>query len=233
MAGGRRTMMRYLNLPTSGEELAIRGRHEFVNEEGDAWGTEDWEWHQVTGSPTLTWRSEWRGEWSGQAFALLGHAVVSPEGVERLKMRLERQGHPSQLVTLTTMGDSVLLHDDAEVQEIDLPAGFALFALQPSLARFALPFDLASEQRELAMTLYLRPSPPIRRLSARAVKFGYTPLGLREFTVKEQALRGKGWRLEVPGQPAQEAWFERNGTCLLWKVEGSWEARLVEWQTFG
>lgn len=225
--------MRYLNRPSPAEELTVRGRYDCVDGAGAVWGMEAWEWFRYSGSEGQAWRSEWKGEWAGQSFTLLGQAVFSPEGLERLKMRLERAGQPSQAVTLTTMPDSILAHYDEVVEEVELPAGYAVFAPQPSLARLAFPFDLASEQRELAMTYYLRPSPPARPLGARPVKFGYTPLGLQAFTVKGQEVRAKGWRMVVPGLAAQEAWFERNGTCLLWRVEGSWEARLVEWQTFG
>jgi hypothetical protein len=221
--------MRYLNRPSPAEELSVRGRYECADEAGVVWGAEDWEWFRFGGSQEQVWRSEWQGEWAGQRFTLLGQAVVSPEGLERLKMRLERAGQPAQAVTLTTMPDSILAHYDEAVEEVELPVGYAVFAL----ARLAFPFDLASEQRELAMTYYLRPSPPARPLSARPVKFEYTPLGLQVFTVKGQEVRAKGWRMVVPGLPTQEAWFERNGTCLLWRVEGSWQARLVEWQTFG
>ncbi len=228
--------MRYLYRPSGVEELVVRGRYEFVSAAGAVWGSEGWERYRNEGSPVQTWRSEWSGEQAGQRFALLSHTVVSPDGLERLKLRLLLPGRPAQQLTVTPMPDSVLVNDGETMEELALPPGYGLFAPPPSLARFAFPFDLASEQREVGMVYGMRLRLRAGTVRGRAVKFGYTPLGLQGFEVQGNPLRGRGWRMEVPGLPVQEGWFDRNGNCLLWRVEEGeqgWEARLVEWMTFG
>ena len=227
--------MRYLYRPTEPEEVIVRGRYEFVTANGVGWATEEWERYRNEGTPVQTWRSEWGGERDGQRFRVLAHSVVTPEGMERLKLRLNVRGGSQQNLTLTFMPDSIFVHDNDEFKDVALPP-YGLVAPQPSLARFAFPFDLASRQRELAMTFLVRLPPDMSHLQYRATKFAYTPLGLQDFTIKRQTIRTKGWRMEVPGLPAQEGWFDRNGTCLRWHVEAgkaSWEARLVDWMRFG
>ncbi|MBA3533406.1 MAG: hypothetical protein H0T73_15915 [Ardenticatenales bacterium] len=224
--------MHYLYRPSPAEELLVRGRYEVVDALGAHWATEAWECYRNGGSPVQSWRSEWQEE---AGTRLLTHTVISPEAVERLKMRLLTPGLPSHTITVTPMDDAVMVNNEGEISEIELPEGYGLFAPLPSLARLAFPFDLASEQREIGMVLLLRLY-RTERLYLRPVKFGYTALGLREFTVRSATLLGKGWRMEVPGLLSQEGWFDRNGTCLLWRVEegsSAWEARLVEWIRFG
>lgn len=227
--------MHYLYRPTQVEELIVRGRYDFYNkdeQDGTIWGTEHWERYRNSGSPIQTWRSEWHDQ--GKGITLLTHSVVSPDGIERLKLRLKSQQQPQNL-TLTPMFDSILIHDDKEISDLALPPYYGMVTELPSLARFAFPFDLANQQRELAMTFLLRLQSPIERLDYRLTKFAYMPLGLQDLTVKAQTVRCKGWRMEVPGLPPQEGWFDRNGTCLLWRVHqgaASWEARLTQWFTF-
>lgn len=228
--------MRYLYRPSQQEELSVRGRYDFVDAAERVWATETWERYRNSGSPVEAWRSEWQGSHAGQAFALLSHAVVSPEGVERLKLRLTLPDQPHHTLTLTLMPDSILVNDNGAHQEVALPPGYGLVTPLPSLARVAFPFDLASEQRELAMTYLVRVQPGALQPLLRATKFGYTPLGLRDFAIRDETLRAKGWRMEVPGLPPQSGWFDRHGTCLLWSVEGGatpTTARLVTWQRFG
>ncbi len=227
--------MRFLYRPSAREELLVRGRYEFVDAAGSTWASEQWERYRNDGSPVQTWRSEWRGQWAGQPFVLLAHSVVSPDGLERLKLQWEGAARVQPL-TVTTMADSVLVNDSGTINEVALPPGYGLFAPLPSLARFALPFDLASEGRELAMLFFVRWRQRDARLTSRPAKFGYAPLGLREMTVQGKSLRARGWRLDAPGLPMQEGWFDRNESCLLWAVadgERAWEARLVEWMSFG
>ncbi|MDQ4078409.1 MAG: hypothetical protein M3220_19460 [Chloroflexota bacterium] len=228
--------MRYLYRPSEVETLMVRGRYDFVNGDGEVWASEVWERYQNDGSPVQTWRSEWTGEREGQRFALVSHSVVSPEGLERVKLRLILPDYPQQNLSVTTMPDSVLVNDDGDYDERALPAGYGIFAPQPSLARFAFPFDLASEERELGIVFFVRLRLQGGRLHGRPTKFDYTPLGLRDFEVRAKSVRGKGWRMEVPGLPRQEGWFDRNGTCLHWVVDDgkrSWEAQLADWLTFG
>lgn len=228
--------MRYLYRPTPAEELVVRGRYDFTNVAGETWATESWEQYRASVADMQVWRSEWQGERDKQPFAMLGHTLVSPDGVERLKLRLMIPAQPSRTVTLTPGRDFLEVSEAGEWQEVALPAGFGLVLPLPSLARFGFPFDLASENRELAMTYLVRPRLHKGKFSMRATKLEYNPLGLREIEVKGQTLRAKGWRAEVPGLPTREGWFDRNGTCLRWRVENgdeSWEANLVEWMTFG
>lgn len=229
--------MHYLYRPTQVEELIVRGRYDFYiynkdGQDGSIWGTEEWERYRNSGSPVQTWRSEWHDQ--RQGMTLLTHSVVSPDGIERLKLRLKSQ-QQQQNLTLTPMFDSIMIHDDKQIDDLALPPYYGIVTELPSLVRFAFPFDLASEQRELAMTFLLRLEARRGRLAYRLTKFGYKPLGLQELSVKGQILRCKGWRMEVPGLPTQEGWFDRHGTCLLWRVHqgaSSYEARLTEWLTF-
>ena len=227
--------MHYLYLPTASEELIVRGRYEFVGQNGVVQASEKWERYRNEGSPVQTWRSELIGQQVGYNFKLLAHSVVSPDGIERLKLRFNPTRGTQQNLTLTFMPDSVFVHDNKQFKDMALvPAG--VVAPQPSLARFAFPFDLARNQQEPAMTFLIRLLPDAERLAYEAMKFAYTPLGLQRFTIKDQAIRVKGWRIEARGLPTQEAWFDRNGTCLLWEVQdgvASWRAELVEWIKFG
>lgn len=222
--------MHYLYRPTQVEELIVRGRYDFYEQDGSIWGTEHWERYRNSGSPIQTWRSEWHDQ--RQGITLLTHSVVSPDGIERLKLRVKPQGQAQQNLTLTPMFDSILIHDDKQINDLALPPYYGVVTELPSLARFAFPFHLASQQRELAMTFLLRLQSRMGRLDYRLTKFAYQSLGLQELTVKGQILRCKGWRMEVPGLPPQEGWFDRNGTCLLWRVPNGWVARLTEWLTF-
>lgn len=228
--------MRYLYRPSQQEEVSVRGRYDFVDASGALWATETWERYRTSASPVEAWRSEWQGSHAGQPVAMLTHAVISPDGMERLKLRLTLPNQPTHTLTLTLMPDNILVNDNGTHQEVALPPGYGLVTPFPSLARFAFPFELASEQRELAMTYLVRVQPGAAHRILRATKFGYTPLGLRDLTVRDETLRAKGWRMEVPGLPAQTAWFDRHGTCLLWEVEGGATpatARLAVWQRFG
>jgi hypothetical protein len=198
--------------------------------------TERWERYRNDGTPVQTWRSEWRGEWQGQTMAMLSHSVVSPDGLERLKLRLLPEGEQGRHLTLTTMPDSVLLNLDGELSEVALPPGYGLFVPLPSLARFAFPFDLASDERELGMVLFARIRGHGGELHLRPAKFAYLPLGFETFMVKGQEIRAKGWSMDVPGIPLQRAWFDRNGTCLAWQVGDTSHpltAHLTDWMTFG
>ena len=150
-----------------------------------------------------------RQEWKSGGASLLSHGVVSGEGVERLKLRWRPAGATSRTLTLTLEAESVRGSEDNEWREEALPRGYALVAPLLSLARAALPFDLASEQREIAMSYLVRLRNGAFR--ARPAKFSYVPLGLRDFTLKGEALRARGWRMEAPGLPARELWF-----CLLY-----------------
>jgi len=230
--------MHYLYVPTASEELIVRGRYELVAQNGVVQATEKWERYRNEGSPIQTWRSELKGEQDGQPFKLLAHSVVSPDGIERLKLRFYATTGTQQKLTFTFMPDSIFVHDNEEFKDVALPP-YGLVAPPPSLARFAFPFDLACHQREVAMTFLIRLLPDTERLPYQAAEFAYTPLGLQTFTIKNQAIRAKGWRMEGVGLPAQEAWFDRNGTCLLWQVENvqdgatSWRTQLVDWMMFG
>lgn len=222
--------MRYLYRPTQVEEMIVRGRYKYTSQ-GKPSGSEQWARYRQQNSDIQVWRGQW--ERFADGLTLLTHLVVSPEGAERLKVRLSANRQPLQNLTLTFMPDHILLHDDNTFHEVALPPEYGLVAPPLSLARLAFPFDLASNTRELAMTFLLRLQGG--RLHYRPTKFGYTPLGLRDFTIKGQTLRAKGWRMEVPGFPVQEGWFDRYGTCLMWRSgNGSraWEATLTEWFTF-
>ena len=218
--------MRYLYQPTAVEELAVRGRYAWLGA-GDAVVAEErWERYRQTGTTVEVWRAEW----TTAGAALLSHAVVSEEGVERLKLRWRRDGTPSRTLTLTMEAESVLVGDEGALREEALPWGYGLVAPLLSLARAALPFDLASERREVAMTYLVRPRNDGFR--ARPAKFDYLPLGLRDLTLKGETLRARGWRMEAPGLPPRELWFDRNGTCLAAGSPGEPEGRLVEWTRF-
>lgn len=227
--------MNYLYVPTAAEELIVRGRYEFVGQNGVVQATEKWERYRNEGSPIQTWRSELKGQQDGVSFKLLAHSVVSPDGVERLKLRFYGTTGTQQNLTLTFMPDSIFVHDNQKFKYIALPS-YGLVTPQPSLARFAFPFDLGSHQPQVATRLLLRLLPDAERLAYDATKFTYTPLALQSFTIKNQVIRVKGWRIEGSGLPTQEAWFDRNGTCLLWQVQdgmASWRAELVDWIKFG
>ena len=227
--------MHYLYSPTAPEELIVRGRYQFVTENGTMQATEKWERYRNEGTPVQTWRSELKGQYNGQPFKLLAHSVVSPDGIERLKLRFYGTTGTQQKLTFTFMPDSVFVHDNEMFKDVGLVAA-GMVAPQPSLARFAFPFDLASKQQEPAMMFLIDFSPVLEHLPYRGSTLTYKPLGLQDFTIKNQTIRAKGWRIEAQGLPAQEAWFDRNGTCLLWRVENgaaSWRAQLVDWMMFG
>ncbi len=227
--------MHYLYVPTASEELIVRGRYEFVAQDGAIWANEKWERYRNEGSSIQTWRSELKGEQDGQRFKLLAHSVISPDGVERLKLRFYSRTGTQQSLTFTFMPDSIFVRDNDEFKDIALSA-YGGVAPQPSLARFAFPFDLARNQPDVATRLSLRLLPDAESLPYEASEFTYTPLDLKTFTIKNKTIRAKGWRIKGKNLPIQEGWFDRNGTCLLWQVQDgikSWDARLVDWIKFG
>lgn len=223
--------MRYLIRPGAVETLILRGRHEFRNAAGEAVGEEVWERYRNDGSPVQSWRGERRGEVGGTPFALLSHAVVSPDGLERVKLRLLARAVDVPL-TITPVGDAVWVNLAGEQQEIALPPGFGISLPLPSLAAFAFPFDLGETARTIHLALHLRVGPMEGTLNLKPIKFAYEPLGLRDFALPDQQVRGRGWRMVVPGLPAREGWFGRQRNCLALKDAG-WEATVQTWRTFG
>ena len=85
------------------------------------------------------------------------------------------------------------------------------------------------------MTYLLRPDWQTKAWLHRPTKFGYFPLGLREVTLNGATLKGKGWRMEVPGLPARNLWFDRNGTLLYAEIESAPRTvvALTEYRTYG
>ena len=228
--------MRYLVMPAAYEELIVRGRYALTGSSADARGQEQCELYRNVGSPVVTVRSELCFEDSGRMSRLLAHALVSSGGPERIKFLTSADGDPGRRTTLTFEEDAVLVHDDNKFVEVALPVGYGIVLPQVSLARWACPFDLASETRQVAMTLLVRILPNPERLTWRATKFAFEPLGLREVEVNRQRLRARGWRMTVPGLPSREMWFDRNGVCL--SMVGSFDqplttAELVAWTGFG
>ena len=228
--------MRYLVMPAGYEELVVRGRYELAGSEADSRGHESWELYRNLGSPLVTVRSELCFESSGWTGRVLAHALVSEEGPDRVKLLTTAGNAPGRRTTLTFEADGVLINEDQGVVEVALPAGYGIVIPQASLARWALPFDLASEARHVALTLLVRIVPGSGTLTWRATKFAFDPLGFREQEVKGLRLKVRGWRMTVPGLPSRDAWFDRNGVCVA--MAGSLgqpltTAELVEWTSFG
>ncbi|MGH2541931.1 MAG: hypothetical protein ACRDIB_03990, partial [Ardenticatenaceae bacterium] len=115
--------MHYLYLPSAAEELIVRGRYDFVGAGETVWATEVWERYRNAGSPVQSWRSEWSGERGGRPFRVLAHSVISPEGMERLKVQVSVPP-PAQMVTITMMADSVMVNENGVMSEVALPPGY-------------------------------------------------------------------------------------------------------------
>ena len=240
--------MKYLYRPNPNEELSVQGRYEYRHAGGTVWATEAWERYRVIGAEVETWRAEWSSgletttssSWLANTEAdhhttILSHVVLTESGVERLKVRATVNGTSAPTLTLTTEQDGVLVSQGEVYQEVALPPIFGLVTPLTSLARLGLPFDLAEDDKQIAMTYLLRLNERTGEWTHRPTKFGYFPLGLREIEVKGQTLKGKGWRMEVPGIPTRSLWFDRFGTVLYAEVEDSpaYRILLTEWRTFG
>lgn len=220
--------MRYIYRPSPMEELSLRGRYTLMDEAGASQGGEQWERYQNTGSPVQNWRSEWV---DGAGATLIAHTVISPEGIERLKLRRLQAGALQEL-TLTPMPDTILLNQGGEISEQAVPPRYGLLTPLPSLARYAFPFDLASEQA-VQGTLFHLVAPASGPFTLTCSEVAFRPLGLRPFDLQGETIQGKGWELRLPGRPAQVGWFDRHGHCLGWQGEDSTLAQLSAWQPFG
>lgn len=225
--------MKYLFRPGPNEELAIQGRYTYLYGDGTVWASESWERYRVTGIEAETWRAEWRTTDGNRT--LLSHALLTNEGLERLKIRLTRNREATPTLTLTTEPDGVLVSQSELYQQVALPPIFGVVTPLLSLARLALPFDLRADDKQIFMTYLLRPHWQDGEWRHRPTKFGYYPLGLHEVGVKGQSLKGKVWRMEVPGVPSRNLWFDRNGIVLFAEVEDSpaFQVHLTEYRTFG
>lgn len=227
--------MRYLHRPDAHETLTVQGRYDFSDAAGAVWASETWEHYRLAGSNIQAWRSECNGTFAGVDFSILTHALVGENGLERLKVRFsqDRTLHPTLSLTFD-VGEVLVMHG-GQAEQVDLPPVYGLVTLLPSLGRFALPFDLTSDRKELWMTYLLFPRWAAAQWWRRSTKFSFTPVGLWETTVQETVLKIKGWRLEVPSLAPLVLAFERNGTCVELRQEGSdgFTARLAAWRTLG
>lgn len=225
--------MKYLFRPTPNEELTVQGRYTYTYGDGTTWATEVWERHQGAGGTFQAWRAEWNR--SDGSHSLLSHTLLTDDGLERLKVRLMHNRVSAPTLTLTTEGDGLLLSQGEAFEEIALPPIFGVVTPLLSLVRLALPFDLGESDKQLFMTYLLRPNWHTGMWIHRPTKFGYFPLGLREVDVRGQTLKAKGWRMEVPGIPSQNLWFDRTGTLLYGEIEDSpaYQVQLTEYRTFG
>jgi hypothetical protein len=225
--------MKYLHRPTPNENLTVRGRYDYCYRDGTVWAQEQWERHELTGGEAQSWRAEWHS--TEGTHQMLSHALLSTEGLERLKLRLQRGNTPIPTLSLTTEAAAVVVVQGEHQQIIDLPPLYGVVTPLFSLARLGLPFDLAESDKQLAMTYMLRPQWQMGTWNQRPTKFGYFPVESREVTVKGQVVKGKGWRMEVPGIPTRTLWFDRNGTLLYADIEDSpaYQIVLAEYYVFG
>lgn len=225
--------MKYLFRPTPNEELSVQGRYTYLHSDGSVWATEAWERYRVAGGEFEAWRAEWNS--TDGMRSLLSHTLLTNEGLERLKVRLSVNGQTTPTLTLTTETDEVLVSQGEQHQAVALPPIFGVVTPLISLARLGLPFDLGEDDKQLFMTYLLRPQWQRGEWLHRPTKFGYFPLGLREVGVNGQTLKGKVWRMEVPGIPSRNLWFDRNGTVLYAEIEDSpaYQVHLTEYRTFG
>jgi hypothetical protein len=235
--------MKYLYRPTPNEELTVQGRYTYVYGDGSVWASEAWERYRLAGAEVEAWRAEWSRTDGTQQ--VLSHALLTENGMERLKVRLTGNNiHNGDVVdsnrvesrlTLTTETDGLLVSQGETYQEVALPPIYGVVTPLMSLARLGLPFEVGAEDKQLFMTYLLRPHWRTGEWLHRPTKFGYFPLGLREVEVRGQLLKGKGWRMEVPGIAPRNLWFDRNGTVLYAEIEDSpaYQVRLTEYRTFG
>lgn len=225
--------MKYLFRPTPNEELTIQGRYTYSYDDGTVWASEAWERYRLAGAAVEAWRAEWsRTDGTDQ---LLSHALLTHTGLERLKLRLTANGHASPTFTLTTETDGVLVSQGEQYQEVALPPIYGVVTPLMSLARLALPFDVGADDKQLFMNYLLRPQWRTGEWLHRPTKFGYFPLGFREVDIRGEVLKGKGWRMDVPGISPRHLWFDRNGTMLYAEIEDSprYRVNLTEYRTFG
>jgi hypothetical protein len=226
-------VMKYLYRPTPNEELSVQGRYTYRYGDGTVWASEAWERYRMVGGAVEAWRAEWNT--SDGARRLLSHALLTDEGLERLKLRLTVNGQTTPTLTLTTETDGLLVSQGESYQEVALPPIFGVVTPLLSLARLGLPFDVGENDKQLFMTYLLRPQWQPGTWLHRPTKFGYFPAGLREVEVRGQPLKGKGWRMEVPGIAPRTLWFDRSGTVLYAEIEDSpaYQVQLTEYRTFG